>query len=73
MTSVTLAELDRREALGHTRIVVVVPRKTEPRGPNPRVRIAPFVFGTMVGWRDGEAVVDVAIADLRRHLSEVQR
>lgn len=71
------AECARRKALGLKYVPLVVPRKREPRGCHPRIRVVPGVMGEMVGSQQSsrdpkmtDCIVMVLIADIERALAK---
>lgn len=73
------AECARARSQGLEHLTLVVPRKREPRGSSPRVRVMPGVTGVLVGSRIGQdllgvdLIVSVALADVERALERTAK
>lgn len=59
-------EVARRQSVGQRHMVLVVRRRTEPKGA--RVRVLPGVTGRMVGYEGGDVIVDVELDRIAKFL-----
>lgn len=63
---IELAELQRRKALGHLYVQLVVTKKRSRTARSQKIRVMPGVWGICIGqlWTDDQWLVDVSIDEL---------